>query len=92
MLLGRLRQTVPWFIGLFIVASLMNTAGLVGHAAPMLQDAARFVLVLAMAAVGLQGHWRSFAGAGLRPAIIGFGAWAAVALTSLAVQGWTAQL
>jgi uncharacterized membrane protein YadS len=42
--------------------------------------------------VGLQGHWRAFAGAGVRPLLLGMGTWAAVAITSLLVQTWTSQL
>ncbi len=89
---ARLKQAVPWFILWFVVASLLNTLGLVGAHAPMVQTWARFVMVVALAAVGLQGHWRAFAGAGHRPLLLGMGTWAAVALTSLAVQAWTAQL
>jgi len=88
----RLKKAVPWFILWFVVASLLNTLGLVGGYAPAIQTLARFVMVVALAAVGLQGHWRAFAGAGLRPLMLGMGTWAAVALTSLAVQAWTAQL
>jgi uncharacterized integral membrane protein (TIGR00698 family) len=89
---GRLKKAVPWFILWFVVASLLNTLGLVGGYAPVIQTWARFVMVVALAAVGLQGHWRAFAGSGLRPLMLGMGTWAAVALTSLAVQAWTAQL
>jgi uncharacterized integral membrane protein (TIGR00698 family) len=89
---GRLKKAVPWFILWFVVASLLNTLGLVGGYAPMVQTWARFVMVVALAAVGLQGHWRAFAGAGHKPLLLGMGTWAAVALTSLAVQAWTAQL
>jgi uncharacterized membrane protein YadS len=64
----------------------------VGTAAPLIQLAARYVLVVALAAVGLQARWRVFAGAGLPPLLLGLGTWAVVALASLAVQGWTAQL
>jgi uncharacterized membrane protein YadS len=63
-LLGRLRKAVPWFIGLFVVGSLLNSAGLVGGASQALQNAARFVLLVALAAVGLQAHWRAFVGRG----------------------------
>lgn len=91
-LLVRIGKAIPWFIGLFVIASLGNTLGLVGGAAPLLQDAARFVLVVALAAVGLQAHWRAFAGAGFGPLLLGLGTWAVVALSSLAVQGWSAQL
>ena len=89
---ARLRQAVPWFIGLFIIASLLNTIGVVGPAASQVQLAARFVMVVALAAVGLQGHWRAFAGAGFRPLGLGLGTWAAVALTSLLIQAITGQL
>ncbi len=88
---SRLVGAIPWFILLFVVASLLNTAGLVGHAAEV-QLLARFVLVVALAAVGLQGHWRAFAGAGVRPLLLGLGTWAAVAMTSLLVQLLTARL
>jgi uncharacterized integral membrane protein (TIGR00698 family) len=91
-LAGRLKKAVPWFILWFVVASVLNTLGLVGGYAPMVQTWARFVMVVALAAVGLQGHWRAFAGAGHKPLLLGMGTWAAVALTSLAVQAWTAQL
>jgi uncharacterized membrane protein YadS len=91
-LLARIGKAIPWFIGLFVVASLVNTLGLIGGAAPLLQAAARFVLVVALAAVGLQAHWRAFAGAGFGPLLLGLGTWAVVALSSLAVQSWSAQL
>jgi uncharacterized membrane protein YadS len=91
-LLKRIGKAVPWFIGWFIVASVVNTLGLVGPAAPALQTLARFVLVVALAAVGLQAHWRAFAGAGIGPLVLGLGSWAVVAISSLAVQLWTAQL
>jgi len=89
---ARLKKSVPWFIGLFVIASLVNTLGLIGPFAPDLQLFARFVLVVALAAVGLQAHWRAFAGAGVGPLLLGLGTWAVVALSSLAVQAWTAQL
>ncbi|MFL5333567.1 MAG: YeiH family protein [Geminicoccaceae bacterium] len=91
-LLRRLRASVPVFILLFLLAALCNSLGLVGDAAPKVQSVARFVMVVALAAVGLQGHWRGFARAGLRPLALGLGTWATVALTSLAVQIWTARL
>jgi uncharacterized integral membrane protein (TIGR00698 family) len=91
-LAARLKKSVPWFILWFVVASLLNTLGLVGPYAPTIQTWARFVMVVALAAVGLQGHWRAFAGAGVRPLLLGMGTWAAVAITSLLVQTWTSQL
>lgn len=89
---ARIKKAVPWFILWFIVASLVNTLGLLGNLAPSIQIAARFVMVVALAAVGLMGHWRAFAGAGIKPLVLGLACWVVVAVSSLAVQGWTGQL
>jgi uncharacterized integral membrane protein (TIGR00698 family) len=86
---ARIKNAIPWFIGLFIITSLINTLGLVGPAAPTIQLLARFVLVVALAAVGMQAHWRAFAGAGVGPLLLGLGTWFVVAASSLAVQAWT---
>ena len=49
-------------------------------------------MVVALAAVGLQGHWRAFAGAGARPLLLGGLTWFAVAAASLVMQTFTHQL
>ena len=89
---ARIYKAVPWFILWFVVASLINTLGLLGDLAPTIQTVARFVMVVALAAVGLQGHWRAFAGAGFKPLVLGLACWVVVAISSLLVQGWTGQL
>ncbi len=91
-LLARIKHSVPWFIGLFLAASLLNTMGIVGRFAPEIQLAGRLVLLLALAGVGLQSHWGSFARTGPRPILLGVLTWAAVALSSLAIQTWIGQL
>jgi uncharacterized integral membrane protein (TIGR00698 family) len=85
----RVYQAVPVFIILFVLASLLNTLGLMGQFGPSVQLVGRWVLVVALAAVGLQGHWRAFTGAGTRPLMLGLVTWAAVALASLVIQMWT---
>jgi uncharacterized membrane protein YadS len=82
----RVYQAVPVFIILFVLASLLNTLGLLGDWAPKVQLLGRWVMVVALAAVGLQGHWRAFTGAGARPLLLGLVTWLAVASTSLAIQ------
>jgi uncharacterized integral membrane protein (TIGR00698 family) len=89
---ARIKKAVPWFILWFVVASLVNTLGLLGDLAPSIQIVARFVMVVALAAVGLMGHWRAFAGAGIKPLLLGLACWVVVAVSSIAVQGWTGQL
>jgi uncharacterized integral membrane protein (TIGR00698 family) len=91
-LLQRVYQAVPVFIILFVVASLLNTMGLLGQLGSSVQLVGRWVLVVALAAVGLQGHWRAFAGAGARPLLLGLITWASVALSSLIIQMWTNSL
>jgi uncharacterized integral membrane protein (TIGR00698 family) len=91
-LVRRVYQAVPVFIVLFVVASLLNTLGLIGQFGPTVQLVGRWVLVVALAAVGLQGHWRAFAGAGTRPLLLGLMTWVSVAVTSLAIQTWTGSL
>jgi uncharacterized integral membrane protein (TIGR00698 family) len=84
----RVYQAVPAFIILFVLASLLNTLGLIGQFGPDIQLVGRWVLVIALAAVGLQGHWRAFTGAGASPLVLGLATWVTVALSSLAVQAW----
>lgn len=88
----RVYAAVPSFIILFVLAAAANTAGLMGSHAGQVQLAGRLVMVVALAAVGLQGNWRAFVGAGSRPLVLGLVTWFVVALSSLAVQGWTGSL
>lgn len=88
----RVYQAVPVFIILFVLASFLNTLGLMGNWAPKVQIVGRWVMVVALAAVGLQGHWRAFTGAGARPLLLGLATWIAVALASLAIQVCTNSL
>jgi uncharacterized integral membrane protein (TIGR00698 family) len=88
----RVYDSFPVFILLFVAASLLQTLGLTGGHAGDIQFFGRAVMVVALAAVGLQGHWRTFAGAGARPLLLGALTWAAVALASLLVQTMTQQL
>ena len=88
----RIYAAVPMFIVIFILAAAANTLGLIGVYAPAFQTAGRWVMVIALAAVGLQGNWRAFAGSGSRPLVLGLVTWAVVALSSLAVQTWSHSL
>lgn len=85
----RVYNAVPMFIILFVLAAAANTAGLIGPYAPQVQLLGRLVMVVALAAVGLLGHWRAFVGAGSKPLLLGLATWFVVAASSLAVQSWT---
>lgn len=84
----RVTNAVPTFIILFVLAAAANTAGLIGSHAGQVQLMGRLVMVVALAAVGLQGNWRAFVGAGSRPLVLGLATWFVVAVSSLAVQTW----
>jgi uncharacterized integral membrane protein (TIGR00698 family) len=88
----RVYAAVPSFIILFVLAAAANTFGAFGSRAPEIQMVGRLVMVVALAAVGLQGNWRAFAGAGTRPLVLGLVTWFVVAVSSLAVQGWSGSL
>ena len=88
----RAYAAVPTFIILFVLAAAANSAGLIGPHAMEIQMLGRVVMVVALAAVGLQGHWRAFVGAGSRPLVLGLATWFVVAASSLAVQAWTQAL
>ncbi|TAL74014.1 MAG: putative sulfate exporter family transporter [Rhodanobacter sp.] len=82
-----LRRIFPWFIAWFVVASGVRTLGLIPSALlPVLHAASVFLIVLALTAIGLSADLRRMLASGPRPLLLGFGVWAAVAISSLAVQ------
>lgn len=77
----------PWFIVLFLVASIANTLGLFGTELPgYLGAAGRFLIIVALAGVGLGTNLRTLVKTGPRPIFLGLSVWAVVALTSVAAQ------
>jgi uncharacterized integral membrane protein (TIGR00698 family) len=88
-----LRRIFPWFILWFLVASALRTAGLVPAAIlPLLHDAAEFLIIVALTAIGLSANLRRMIASGARPILLGLGVWAAVSVSSLAVQLLIGQL
>jgi uncharacterized integral membrane protein (TIGR00698 family) len=82
-----LRRIFPWFILWFLVASAARTAGLVpASVQPAIHFAAEFMIIVALTAIGLSANLRRMAATGVRPILLGLGVWAAVSVSSLAVQ------
>jgi len=82
-----LRRIFPWFILWFLVASGIRTIGLIPAALlPALHDLAEFLIIVALTAIGLSANLRKMVSSGVRPILLGLGVWAAVAVSSLAVQ------
>lgn len=87
------QQIVPWFIVWFLVAAVINSTGVIPVAMhPILAFLSVFLITTALAAIGLQTHWRTIARAGIRPLTLGFVLWVAVAVTSLVVERFTGLL
>lgn len=88
-----LRRIFPWFIAWFVVASAVSSAGLIpGAWAPYIHDAAQWMIVMALTAIGLSSDLRRMASTGPRPILLGLGVWAAVACSSLGMQLLMGQL
>lgn len=80
-------KIAPWFIVWFLLAAIVNSTGIVPvswHGA--IAELAVFLISVALAAIGLQTELPRLIRAGARPLALGFCLWAAVALSSLAVQ------
>lgn len=80
----------PWFVIGFIAAALVNSFAPLPPALPRaLAQGGKFLIVTAMAAIGLSTNVRSLVAGGKRPIALGLACWIAVAVVSLAVQAAT---
>ena len=83
----------PWFILGFLGMAVVNTLGYIPPTlVPLLKDSARFLIILALTAVGLKTDFRKMLETGPKPMLLGLGVWLAVASTSLIVQCISKQL
>ncbi|MGA9406926.1 MAG: YeiH family protein [Bacteroidota bacterium] len=77
----------PWFILGFLLMSALNTSGVLDNAAvSFLKEGGKFLIIMALSAIGLKTDLRKMLATGLKPMFLGFIVWMSVALTSVAVQ------
>jgi uncharacterized integral membrane protein (TIGR00698 family) len=89
----RPRPLVPRFLVLFVLASVLNTVGLIGHdARRALSDTALALITTALAGVGLAADIGQMRRTGVRPLVLGAILWVCVATVSLLLQRATGQL
>ncbi|MGZ9585795.1 YeiH family protein [Paenibacillus marinisediminis] len=89
----KLSKVFPWFIVWFLVASLMNTLGLFSESVlAFTGEASKFMIVMALTAIGLSANLKAMLKTGVRPLIFGLSVWFSVATVSLIVQSLCAQL
>ncbi|MEI6874397.1 MAG: putative sulfate exporter family transporter [Spirochaetota bacterium] len=83
-------KVFPWFVVGFLASSLARTLGLIPDSlSDSLAVGGKFLIVVAMAAIGLNTDLVKLLRNGRKPIVLGLACWAAVALTSLAAQGLT---
>ena len=83
----QLSKIFPWFVLGFVAASVMNTfLPLPPQVSTALTSAGKFMIVMAMAAIGLNTNLVRLVKSGWKPIILGFGCWAVLSVASLAVQ------
>jgi uncharacterized integral membrane protein (TIGR00698 family) len=86
---SRPKVSVPWFVGLFLLASLASTFVPVVHqAAPLLQRAARAGMTLTLFFIGSGLSAASLRGVGYRAVLHGLVLWLVISVASLAALGW----
>ena len=80
-------KVFPWFILAFLGMAILNTCGALGPLKPgWCSEAGKYLIIVALAGVGLGTNLRMMLKTGARPIILGLLVWVLVALTSLGVQ------
>lgn len=88
-----LKKIFPWFILGFLAASLLNTLGLFsGQVLKVVNETGKFMIVMALSAIGLNADFKKMAKTGIKPILLGLIVWFTVAVVSVGVQSITGQL
>lgn len=83
----RIAGIFPWFILGFLAMSALNTSGVLGtHAIGFLKEAGKFLIIMALSAIGLKTDLRKMLATGPRPMVLGLIVWVTVTVTSVLVQ------
>jgi len=79
-------KIIPWFIGGFLLLAIINSAGLIpANVSGIMKGASKFLMVTALAAIGLNTSLLDFKKAGLKPMFYGITIDTLVTLTALVV-------
>lgn len=88
-----IKKIFPWFILWFLITSLLNTLGLFsGNTINYINTLGKFMIVMALSAVGLNCDFKKMLASGIKPIFLGLIVWFTVAITSIAIQLFTHQL
>ncbi|MDP4182097.1 MAG: YeiH family protein [Bacillota bacterium] len=87
------KRIFPWFILGFLAVSLLNTLGAFNECAvSILSTAGKFLIVMALTAIGLSADFRRMIKTGIKPLFLGLIVWVTVAVVSIGVQFITGQI
>jgi uncharacterized membrane protein YadS len=79
-------KVIPWFLGGFLLLAILNSVGCIPVAASgMIKSTSKFLMVTALAAIGLGTSITDFKKAGLKPMFYGITIDTLVTLTALGV-------
>ena len=76
----------PWFVLWFLVTALLNTFLKLGAVSDIFVVAGKYMIVMAMVAIGLNTDLKKLIKNGFKPIFLGVCCWSAVAIASLVVQ------
>ena len=81
------RKIFPWFILWFVIASIVNTTGVLPETlSHTLGSCGKFAIIMAMTAIGLNTRLTALVKHGLKPIVLGLCCWITVACMSLLIQ------
>jgi uncharacterized integral membrane protein (TIGR00698 family) len=87
------KKIFPWFILLFLAASLLNTVGVFNKdSIYYLNIIGKFMIVMALSAIGLKTDFKKMLKSGIKPMLLGLIVWFSVAIVSILVQLCTGQI
>ncbi len=80
-------KVFPWFIVGFVAASALNTSGVLSaNTVHVLRETGKFMIIMALTAIGLRTDLKKMLHTGFAPAFLGLAVWIVVSATSVIVQ------
>jgi uncharacterized integral membrane protein (TIGR00698 family) len=77
-------RVFPWFVLLFMAAAILNTfLSIPREITSLMVQAGKFVIIMAMAAIGLNTNLNELFSNGIKPLLLGFLCWMTVSITAV---------
>ena len=83
----KITNIIPWFILMFVVMAIINSFGLIpSNISLMMKNLSKFLMVAALAAIGMNTDFNEMKKSGLNPMIHGFIISALVVIVAIGVE------